>query len=98
MVVHVQILCIPKDGIKLYIYIIMHNYILIIIIIIIIIILLTNKLIIRLNNKYSNNNTIIETIINYVYDTENDWNIAMNGIDLKYYINFAFHYKLLNSY
>ncbi len=30
--------------------------------------------------------------------TENDRNIAMNGINMKYYINFSFHYKLFNLF
>ena len=64
--------------------------ILIVIIIIIIIILLSG----RLSERYSN----INTIVNYNHDTENDRNIAMNGIDLKYYINFAFHYRLINLF
>jgi phosphorylcholine metabolism protein LicD len=68
----------------------MNNYILIIIIIVLLIIFLTG----RLNEKYSN----INTIINYIHDTENYRNIAMNGINLKYYINFAFHYKLFNLF
>jgi lipopolysaccharide cholinephosphotransferase len=81
----------------------MNNYILIIIIIIIIIILLIKQLIIQTNERQtnerqSNDNKIIDTIINYVYDTENERNIAMNGLDLKYYINFAFHYRLLNLF
>ena len=68
----------------------MDNYILITIITILLIIFFTGKL----TEKYSN----INTIINYNHDTENDRNIAMNGINLKYYINFAFHYKLLNLF
>ncbi len=69
----------------------MNKYILITILLIILLItFLTGKL----NEKYSN----INTIINYVNDTENNRNIAMNGIDLKYYINFAFHYKLFNLF
>ena len=68
----------------------MNNIILIGIITTIIIILL----LVKLNERYLNVNTITE----FLYDTENERNIAMNGIDLKYYINFAFHYRLLNLF
>lgn len=46
------------------------------------------------NERFSNSIIIKE----YIENTENDRNIAMNGIDLKYYINFAFHYKLFNLF
>jgi phosphorylcholine metabolism protein LicD len=42
------------------------------------------------NEKISN----IETIIEYIKNTENSRNIAMNGIDIKYYINYVFHYQV----
>ncbi len=68
----------------------MNTIYLIIISIIVIIILL----LVKITEKQSNVNTIAE----YLYDTENDRNIAMNGIDMKYYISFSFHYKLFKLF
>ena len=44
----------------------------------------------RKTEKYSNINTIVE----YNKITENSRNIAMNGIYIKYYISYAFHYQV----
>jgi phosphorylcholine metabolism protein LicD len=40
----------------------------------------------------------IKAIKEYINNTENERNTAMNGIDSKYYINFAFHYRLFNLF
>ncbi len=37
-------------------------------------------------------------ITKYIKNTENERNIAMNGINIKYYINFSFHYKLFKLF
>jgi len=64
-------------------------YIIIIILIVISTIILTN---IYVKKKFSN------IIIEYNKNTENERNIAMNGINIKYYINFSFHYKLFKLF
>jgi lipopolysaccharide cholinephosphotransferase len=68
----------------------MNIFLLISSIIIIILIYFVGKV----HERFSNTKIIKE----YIKNTENDRNIAMNGIDLKYYINFAFHYKLFNLF
>ncbi len=62
-------------------------------IIIIIIILITFLL-----GQYYQKHYDVKTIKEYIKNTENERNIVMNGIDIKYYINFAFHYKLFNLF
>lgn len=68
----------------------MNNFLLLSIIIIIILVYFIGKS----NERFLNTNIIKE----YIKNTENDRNIAMKGIDIKYYINFAFHYRLFNLF
>lgn len=68
----------------------MNNNLLIIIIFFILITFLLGQYF----EKYSN----IKIIREYIKNTENERNITMNGIDIKYYINFSFHYKLFNLF
>ncbi len=46
---------------------------------------------------YMKNNTSC-IIKKYIKNIENERNIAMNGLDISYYINFSFHYKLFNLF
>jgi hypothetical protein len=62
-------------------------------IIIIIFILITFLL-----GQYYQKHYDIKAIKEYIQNTENERNTAMNGIDSKYYINFAFHYRLFNLF
>lgn len=74
------------------------NLIIIIIVLLVILIIITNIFTHKIT-KLNQNNKFYSSYITYMKKIEENRNNVMNGTsDMKYYVNFSFHYKLFNLF